>query len=293
MSEKSINEFLNYLKNVKNYSNKTIESYKKDLLNFKTVINKKQIDYQDIRDYLAFLYKQNYKKTTISRHLSSLRSYFHYQEKKYDIKNPMTFLKNPKKNQTLPNFLTYEEIDKLINEPDTKTNIGIRDACILECLYSTGCRVSELINIRLKDISVSNNSIRLFGKGSKERDVFYGSYLEKKLNAYLKVRKEMLKGKSHDYLFLNTKGNKIGDRDIRAMIEKMAKKSGILKQVSPHVLRHTFATHMLDSGADLKTVQELLGHSNLATTQIYTHISNEQLRRVYLNTHPRSKKKND
>lgn len=289
MTEDRINEFLNYLENIKNYSLKTIENYARDLRQFFEKCPKKNVEYQDIRQYLVFLHQKNYSKATIARHISSLKSYFHYQEKTHNIKNPMLLISSPKQDQKLPHFLTYEEVDKLINTPDSKTQIGMRDTCILECLYSTGCRVSELVNIQLKDIDFDNHTIKILGKGSKERYLFYGKQLEVKLNDYLQIRPTLLKNHHHNYLFVNTKGLQIGDRDIRAMMSKTAKQAMLETTVSPHVLRHTFATHLLDSGADLRVVQELLGHENLVTTQIYTHVSNEHLRRVYLNTHPRSK----
>ena len=288
MDDKKISEFIDYLTNVKNYSLDTITNYKRDLEQFEKFNKKEEVDYQKIRAYLAFLYEKKYSKATISRHLSSLRSYFNYFEKEYNIKSPMTFIDNPKQDKKLPHFLSYEEVDKLIEGPDINDKMYLRDTCILECLYSTGCRVSELINIKLKDIDLNGKTIKILGKGKKERYLFYGNKLDKKLKDYLKKRNELLKGQKHDYLFVNTKGNQIGDRDIRAMMVKVAKKVGIKTTVSPHVLRHTYATHLLEAGADIRTVQELLGHENLVTTQIYTHISNEHLRKVYLNTHPRS-----
>ncbi len=289
MNKEKIKEFIDYLTNIKNYSLDTIKNYERDLNCFLD-FNKdyEEVDYQRLRAYLNFMYEKKYSKATISRHLSSLRSYFNYFEKEYHIKSPMSFIVNPKQDKRLPHFLSYEEVDKLIEGPDLKDKMYLRDTCILECLYSTGCRVSELVNIKIKDIDLENRTIKILGKGKKERYLFYGDKLDKKLKEYLKKRPEFLKKENHDFLFVNTKGKQIGDRDIRAMMEKVAKKVGIKTTVSPHVLRHTYATHLLEAGADIRTVQELLGHENLVTTQIYTHISNEYLRKVYLNTHPRS-----
>ena len=296
MDEKSIEEFLSYLENIKNYSSETIKNYDKDLKDFLGFMNSKykendiyvEVDYQNIRDYLAKLHRKKYSKATISRHISSLKSYFKYYAREKGQKNPMTFIEHPKQDRKLPHYLSYEEVEKLLEGPDLSEKMGLRDACILECLYSTGCRISELVNIQIKNIDFKDYTIKILGKGNKERYLFYGEKLNKKLNDYLKVRPQLLNNQNHDYLFVNTKGNKIGDRDVRTMISKIVKKVGIKTNVSPHVLRHTFATHMLEEGADLRTVQELLGHENLVTTQIYTHISNEYLRKVYLNTHPRS-----
>lgn len=292
--EKYINSFLNYLKVEKNYSDNTIEGYHKDLLDYKEYLNKKNIkdtDYKFIRNYLSYMFLKKYEKKTISRHISTLRSFYKYLVNENIIsKNPMLLISNPKLDKKLPNFLYYDELEILLNIPDKETLLGLRDALILEMLYSTGIRVSELINIKLKDINFSDKKILILGKGSKERYVLYGNTLKQILDLYLKNSRPKL-NKNSEYLILNKNGNKITDRGVRLIISNILKKGELDYHVSPHTLRHTFATHMLDNGADLKSVQELLGHSNLSTTQVYTHITNERLRSVYLKTHPRAKDK--
>lgn len=291
-----INEFLKYIEIEKNYSDNTIISYRKDLEEFEAYLkeknkNIKETDYKFIRSYLTYMFDKKYEKKTISRHISTLRSYykFLFEEKKIK-KNPMELISNPKLDKKLPNFLYYDELEILLNIPDKSTTLGLRDALILELLYSTGIRVSELINIKMKDINRSNRKILIFGKGSKERYVLYGDVLSNLLDLYINESRSKL-NKNSDYLILNKNGNKITDRGIRLIISKILKQGSLDFHVSPHTLRHTFATHMLENGADLKSVQELLGHENLSTTQVYTHITNERLRNVYLNTHPRAKEK--
>lgn len=291
-----INEFLKYIEIEKNYSDNTIISYRKDLEEYETYLkeknkNIKDTDYKFIRSYLTYMFDKKYEKKTISRHISTLRSYykFLFEEKKIK-KNPMELISNPKLDKKLPNFLYYDELEILLNIPDKSTTLGLRDALILELLYSTGIRVSELINIKMKDINRSNRKILIFGKGSKERYVLYGDVLSNLLDLYINESRSKL-NKNSDYLILNKNGNKITDRGIRLIISKILKQGSLDFHVSPHTLRHTFATHMLENGADLKSVQELLGHENLSTTQVYTHITNERLRNVYLNTHPRAKEK--
>lgn len=293
---KKILDFLKYLKNEKNYSKYTIINYGKDLklftkfLTIEKIDNIKNIDYKVLRNYLSFLYDFDYEKKSIARNISTLRSFFKYMLKEGKIKeNPMVLIENPKLDKKLPKVLNTVELEDILKIPDIETPLGQRDSCILEMIYSTGIRVGELVNVKLKDIDFSDRKIIITGKGNKERIVLYGSVLSEKLNKYLNDgRKELLK-KPNDYLFLNHNGNKITTRGIELIIDKILKKGQIDYKISPHTLRHTFATHMLNNGADLRTVQELLGHESLSTTQIYTHVSNERLRNVYLNTHPRGK----
>ena len=201
----------------------------------------------------------------------------------------MSLSSNPKLDKKLPKFLYYEELEQILNIPDKKTPLGQRDALVLELLYSTGIRVSELVNIKIKDINRSNRTIKILGKGNKERYVLYGKYFDDILDLYLKDGRLNLLNNNNEYLILNHLGNKITDRGIREIINRIIKKGQLEFNISPHVFRHTFATHMLENGAELRCVQELLGHENLSTTEIYTHVTNERLRNVYLNTHPRAK----
>ena len=289
-------KFLKYLKIEKNYSDNTYKNYEKDLLEYQEYLNKENIDitktnYKLVRKYLTYMFDKNYSKKTISRHISTLRSFYKYLKEEKIIKNnPMLLISNPKLDKKLPNFLYYDELEILLNIPDKENILGLRDSLILELLYSTGVRVSELVNIKMKDINFNEKRILILGKGNKERYVLYGNTLQELLELYLKNSREVL-NKNSEYLVLNKNGEKITDRGIRLIINKILKKGELDYHVSPHTLRHTFATHMLENGADLKSVQELLGHSSMSTTQIYTHITNERLRNVYLKTHPRAREK--
>lgn len=290
-----INEFLKYLKEEKNYSINTINSYQKDFNVFLKYLEEKkqdninQIDYKFMRGYLSYLYDLKYSNKSIARMISSLKSLYKYLiRKKIITKNPMNLIKIPKLEKKLPKFLYYDELEQILNLPDQNTPLGLRDALLLEMFYSTGIRVSEIINIKISDINFDDRRILITGKGNKERYVLYGSKMERLLQNYLSNSRPLLLPKNNNYLFLNRYGNILTDRGVRKILDTILKKGAIDKQISPHVLRHTFATHMLDSGADIKIVQELLGHESLATTQIYTHVSNEKIKDVYYKTHPRA-----
>lgn len=283
-------KFLDYLKYEKNYSDNTITGYNNHLELFNSYcknINIKDIDYTFIRGYINYLYGI-YNTKSICNHISSLRSFFKYLKNEEIIKNnPTNLIENPKLEKKLPKYLYYDDIEKILNTPDINTDTGIRDALILELLYVTGIRVSELVNIKLKDIDYSNLKIKITGKGNKQRIVMYGTRCRELLDKYLSIRDNFLKD-NNDYLLLGVKGMKINDRTIRKIIKDISLKSGINMNISPHVFRHTFATHMLNEGADLRSVQELLGHENISTTTIYTHVTNERKRYVYLHSHPRA-----
>ena len=280
--------FLNYIKN-KNYSNYTINSYNKDLDNFYVYLKQnnteiKKVNYKFLRGYLTVLYDKKYSKKTIARNISTLKSFFKYLKKENIIEsNPMNLIKTPKLDKKLPKFLNYDDLEKILSIPDTTTFLGKRNALILELLYSTGVRVSELVNIKLNDIDLSEEKILILGKGNKERYVLFGSKAKEKMLDYLKMRTD-----ESPYLIVNRYGNKITDRGIRKIMDKILLDASLSYKISPHTLRHTFATHMLDSGADIEIVRELLGHESLSTTQIYTHVTNESLKRVYDETHPRA-----
>lgn len=290
-------KFIEELEYEKNYSKLTTNGYLKDLslfleyLNENNIRNYKDIEYQDIRSYINYLYDLKYNNKTISRHISALRSFFKYlKANKLVINNPMTLISNPKLDKKLPKYLNYEEIEKLLNAFDNNNYVGIRNSLILEMLYSTGMRVSEIVNIELNDISKLDKNIKITGKGNKQRIVYYGTKCSNLLELYLSKSYPILNSKNSNYLILSKTGRKINDREIRTIIDVAAKTAGIEMKISPHVLRHTFATHMLNEGADLRSVQELLGHENLSTTQIYTHLTNEKIRNIYLNAHPRARK---
>ena len=297
--DKIINKFIEYLEYEKGYSKKTIISYEKDLELFNNflkenkITNINYIDYNTIRKYLSFLHDNKYEASSISRKISALRSFFKYSLKEKNIKNnPMTLISNPKKEKKLPKYLNYEEMEKLLNSIDIEEKDGIRNKLIIELLYSTGIRVSELVNIKIKDIKIKENQINILGKGNKERIVLFGNKAKESIKLYIDTYKELFKGNIYDsYLLINNKGKQLTTNKIELIVKEVLKKSSLKLNISPHTLRHTFATHMLDSGADLKSVQELLGHENLKTTAIYTHVSNERLKNVFIHSHPRALKK--
>lgn len=286
--------FLEYILMEKNYSILTMLSYYKDLKEFYSYlvkINKDEVSItkDELKEYIRILFNKNNAKT-ISRKISTLKSFYKYLVKKNIVSlNISEVLVYPKKSKTLPEFINYEDIEKLINTAES-SKYKYRDKLILEFLYDTGIRVSELVNIKLNDINMEEREIKVFGKGSYERLVYYGDYGEEALKNYLlNERCKLLNTKNSDYLFINKNGDRISDRGIRLIINTTMKKSGINKHVSPHTLRHTFASHLLSDGCDIRSVQELLGHKSLSTTEIYTHISNEKLKEVYYKNHPKSR----
>lgn len=288
-----ISKFLDYLDNEKNYSSFTISSYAKDLIELMNLLNKKELEIEesDIKDYLNILYDKKLNSSSICRKISTLKSFYNFLNLKGFIKiNPLENIGYPKREKKLPKFVYYDELESIIEE-SKKGEFGERNSLIIELLYATGLRVSELIEIKIKDINFNNRSIITLGKGKVERIVYFGYYAEEILKKYINgFRKKYLKNKNHDFLFINKDGDKISDRGIRLILDNILKRVTIKIKISPHSLRHTFATHLLDNGCDIKVVQELLGHKHLSTTEIYTHISNEKLREVYFKCHPRSGK---
>lgn len=294
-----IENFLKYLETERNYSAHTILNYQTDLKQFiifterKRITSFQKIDYDSLREYLLYLNEKGYSATTQGRHLSTLRSLYKYlQSEKIVKENPLKLIKNPKKEKKLPSYLSDSDIETFLEMPSTETTLGIRDRFILELLYSTGIRVSEAINIKMNDISQSEEKIKIRGKGNKERYVYYGSKCQEKMEQYLiRSRPYLLKGNEKKELLIDYRGEPITARGIRDIINRTIKKAGAKYHISPHMLRHTFATDMLNFGADLKTVQALLGHENISTTGIYTHVSNQRLREVYRKNHPRAIRK--
>lgn len=291
---KQIDDFIDYLEYERNYSNNTIIAYKNNILQLidylecNKINDLKKVDYDTIRNYLSYLHNKKYEAKSISRMISSMRSFFKYLKANNIISNnPMLLISNPKVEKKLPKYLTINEIEKILSIPDMSDSVGIRDAFILELLYVSGIRVSELVNIKLSDVTPTQKKIKILGKGSKERYVLYGSRCKDLLNKYMGIRENFLKY-PNEYLILSKTGRKLNTREVRNIINRIKTKAGIDISISPHTFRHTFATHMLNEGADLRAVQELLGHENLSTTTIYTHLTNEKLRRTYLDTHPRA-----
>ena len=285
-----INEFLRYLLIDKGYSSNTIESYKRDLNSFLEYMKDVEINnitVDKLKDYIRHLNNKNLNEKSISRTISCLKSFYKFLviEKKVS-ENIADSLYTPKLKKTLPNTLTEEDVFKLL-DINLNDNYSYRNKAMIELMYGTGLRVSELVNLKLQDIDLMNNSIRTFGKGSKERVIPIGEFASESLKEYLKnYRSTLLKKYNNDYVFLNNHGNNMTRQGFFKIIKSLAKEKGINKQISPHILRHSFASHLLKYGADLRTIQELLGHSDISTTQIYTHISNEELKDNYKEFHP-------
>lgn len=294
----NLESFLDYLNYELNYSFHTIKSYEEDLNNFFSYVQENNINYlkidkDSIRLYLKYLDENKLNNRTISRMLSALRTFYKYLVLKKIIKNnPFRDIRNPKVGKRLPNYLNNLEIEDLTNSYNLDDPTSIRNHLIIELLYSTGIRVSELVNIKIHDIDLNDNTIRVFGKGSKERIVLFGDYAKDIIKKYLKeARDTFIKKNINDYLILNCFGNQLTTRSVEEIVKKASKGLKLNNKVTPHTIRHTFATDMLNNGADIKSVQELLGHSSLSTTQIYTHLTNDRIKSVYLKAHPRSKKK--
>jgi integrase/recombinase XerC len=288
--QRYIDKFINYLKIEKNASKHTITNYSIDLAAFSLFLGEKDVsavDHLALRRFLAEMRAKNYSKRTVARKLASLRSFFKFLYREGYIKsNPITAISSPKLDKKLPKFLDVAKMTKLILAPDTKTESGLRDRAILESLYSTGIRVSELVGLDVSDVDFISGVIKVLGKGSKERMVPIGDEAIAALRKYLGKRSKSVKDK--EAVFLNNHGRRLTDRSVRRVIDKYIHSCSIEEKISPHSLRHSFATHLLDKGADLRSVQELLGHMNLSTTQIYTHVTMERLKSVYDKAHPRA-----
>ena len=286
-----IDEFLEYLVVVKKHSDNTIVNYRVDLLEFNEYANNNIINITKdmVFEYLKYLYDNNVSRSSISRKLSSLRSFYDYLMKKkiVDI-NYFKLVKNPKKEGSLPKYVKEDDIDKMFQIPDTRTWIGSRNLLIIRMLYATGLRVSELVNIKLDDMNISDRTIKVLGKGSKERIVVFGNHTLQSLDDYLNRARRQVDFHNSPYLFLNKDGNRLSTRYVRKIIDDIIFKASIEMHVSPHMLRHTFATGMLNNGADLVSVKDLLGHESLNTTSIYTHVSDEKIKEIYKMAHPRA-----
>ena len=286
--------YLEYLEYQRHYSRYTIDNYERDIEEFLDYLKRESIDYlkleySDIRLYLAYLKDEKHEKSTsINRKLSALRSYYKYLCNNNKVKtNLFNLISSPKKEHKLPRYFEYNELEELFNVPDLKTSLGQRDRLVLEVMYATGIRVGELVKIRLKDINRSERTILIHGKGSKERIVNYGEYASDILDMYLKDGYRKLNKFNTDYLVLNNEGRVITERGIRYILTNLIKKTSLHKNISPHMLRHSFATHLLNEGCDILSVKELLGHESISSTQIYTHITNDRLKEVYLHSFPR------
>ncbi len=299
----SLDAYMYFLQVEKNASPHTLQSYQKDVFQFidflsrelaipDTQVKPGQVNHLLLRSYLAELKLQGLARTSIARKLAAIRSFFRYLCREEILEtNPLKSVSTPKLEKHLPGFLYREEMECLLEAPDEATPLGLRDRALLELLYATGIRVSELVGLDIEDLDTGLGYIRVMGKGQKERVVPVGSYALRALQAYLTGAKPLLtagKAKRGVPLFVNNKGRRLTDRGVRYLISKYIQQASIRKKVSPHTLRHSFATHLLDAGADLRTVQELLGHVKMSTTQIYTHVTKERLKQVYTKAHPRA-----
>jgi tyrosine recombinase XerC len=285
--ERHIEKFLRYLEIERNASAHTVENYKLDLHEFAGFLKDapvENVDYLTVRRFLAHLKERNLTSRSMARKLSSLRSFFRFLVKDGYLKlNPTDAVASPKQQKYLPKFLTENDVVSLIEAPDETTLQGLRDRAMLETLYSTGMRISELMGLREDDVDFIGGTVKVYGKGKKERLLPIGDRALKAIRNYLKKRNVASRS-----IFLNKNKKALGARGFRKILNKYVLKASLKEHISPHTLRHSFATHLLNRGADLRSVQELLGHANLSTTQIYTHLTTEKLKSVYEKAHPRA-----
>jgi tyrosine recombinase XerC len=298
--EKEIKGFIQHIEREKNFSENTVTSYRNDLSDFGKFLKERnlqgnplnQIDRPLLRDFLVFLKRKRLKEATIAHKVFVLRSFFKYLLRKRKIfSDPASFLSSPRKKKSLPAFLTLSQMEGLLKLPIKESFWGLRDLAILELFYSTGMRLSELANLDLSSVDFQGEVVRVLGKGKKERIIPVGREALEVLKNYLNLRKFAFKGKSKmngEMIFLNRSGKRLSARSIGRIVKKYAVQISEDQKTSPHTLRHTFATHLLDQGADLLAVKELLGHESLSTTQIYTHVTTERLKKVYKKAHPRA-----
>jgi len=301
--ENLIETFLKHLRFEVNSSLHTVRNYESDLRQFKDFFSKtdpdgnkvvipfEDIDHLSIREFMGYLYQKGLSKTSISRKISTLRAFFKYLVRiGITTSNPTLKISLPKLPKKIPPFLQEEQVNAVLDAPDSSTDRGCRDKAILELLYATGVRVSELVGLNTEDINFSEQIIRVRGKGKKERIVPFGGVAARAMANYMQLRQRLLlrKGKKKDptALFLNLQGGRLTDRSVRRILDRAVIDASVKLKISPHALRHSFATHLLNAGADLRVIQELLGHSSLSTTQKYTHLSIEQLLEVYKKSHP-------
>jgi integrase/recombinase XerC len=303
-----LKRYLDYLRAERGFSPYTVRNYTTDLLGNKSgvypmgffqylqqknVKSVKDVNRHILREYIGYLMEQNISRRSISRKVSAVRSFYRYLLREgYIEENPVKLTTSPKLDRRLPECLSKEELDRLLSAPSQDTAQGIRDRAILEIIYASGMRISEIVSLNLGQVNLDTGEIKVLGKGSKERMVLIGNMAITSLKKYLEAgrpRLVCLKG-DRVALFINRFGKRLSQRSIQNMLERTALKAGIDKHVYPHLLRHTFATHMLDGGADLRVVQELLGHASLGTTQVYTHVTQAQAKKVYLAAHPMARK---
>jgi len=291
-----LKSFISYLAAVKGLSQNTIDSYRRDISKFFKFLEKKNISkiealsYNDMLDFLTYLKDEGLNVRSVARILASLKQFFKFLLiEKIIVEDPTAHMKTPKIKKTIPDFLSIDDVEKLISSPDCSSLEGMRDNAMLEILYATGIRVSELVKLELNSVNFELGYLVVFGKGAKERIVPTGDKSRNSLNQYLQFsRPNILKNRTSPYLFVTRRGGGLTRQGFWKIIRNHSIKSGITKPTSPHTLRHSFATHLLQRGADLRTIQLMLGHSDISTTQIYTHVANERLKEIHKKHHPRS-----
>jgi integrase/recombinase XerC len=296
-----IGDFLDYLTFERNVSPNTVSAYRDDLESFigflcndYVVISRDQldlatVDHLAVRSYLAHLSRRKLKRSSVARHLSTLRTFFRYLVREGAVEaNPARGVATPRREKHLPAVMQPSDVALLLEQPDTGTTLGLRDAAWLELLYASGLRISELVGVDIDDLELRARLVKVHGKGSKERIVPFGSKAETALRAYLSVRGELLRDQEEQAVFVNYRGQRITTRSVRRLFDGYLQNAALRAGISPHTLRHSFATHLLNAGADLRGIQELLGHASLSTTQKYTHLNDWQLIAVYKKSHPRA-----
>ncbi len=292
---REIGNFLRYLKNQRGYSPETLRAYEANLVEFRCFLEEElpglplnQVNARSLREFLGFLYERGNIKSTVARKLSALRSFFRFLCRNRRLpRNPADALSGPKLPHYLPRHLSEREMSQLLEAPDPGTILGKRDRAILELFYATGMRVGELVGLQREDFNFRQRFVRVLGKGKKERILPYGRKAETALKDYLKHRK-VGNPRNDDWLFWNARGGRLSDRSVRRVVDRYIRSCATSRKISPHGLRHSFATHLLERGADLRTIQELLGHASLSTTQRYTSLSTTHLMEVHRKAHPRS-----
>ena len=292
-----IEGFKTYLSIEKNFSEHTLHAYCSDIVSYMLWLNNEsclEADFNKLREYLHFIQRFDYKKTTIARKTASIRTFYKYLfRERYTDSNPAISLSSPKKPKSLPKFLTTEEVEKILNNIKIETPAGFRNKVILELLWATGMRVSELSNLNFGDLNLEQNEIKVFGKGSKERIVLVSNRAKDLLNQYISTVRKLIAPEyntniinDHSPVFINSTGFRLQNNTIRKAIHEVVEKIELPKRVTPHVFRHSFATRLIENGADLRVVQELLGHAGISNTQIYTHVSMKHMQEVYDTAHP-------
>lgn len=294
--QSQLDQFIRYVQLEKNFSLHTVREYTSDLEEFFAFLHAEgiqkitEVEYIHARLYVTKLYDEQKARTSISRKISSIRSFFRFLNREQNIDDaPFRSLYHPKKEERLPSFFYEEELKELFEKNEGDEPIQIRNMALLELLYATGMRVSECVSLELTDIDFHYNIVRVMGKGRKERIIPFGQYAHDALIRYIEqVRPTLMKKENHQKVFVNMRGGELTTRGVRYILSEVIDNASMHTKIYPHMLRHTFATHLLNNGADMRTVQELLGHANLSSTQIYTHVTKEALRKTYMNSHPRA-----